>query len=469
MGCGRKAGDANPERADLLRSVEEWLAQEPVRLLRDYVRIDTSAGAGEQKGAALLQNFFECAGIESETVCPSPGRCNVLARLPGRRREGALLLLNHIDVAPARAEFWTEAPPFEGRIRQGYLYGRGTYDMKSIAIAQALAMRSLRRSGIVPQSDVLFLAEADEELGQQWGARWLLEHRPEWFRGVAAVLNEGGTNEMILREVRFWALETLQAGYGTIELEASTAAPLEAIAAKWKSLPGRVAQPHPHVVLGFDLLANHLSSPLTDPLRHLDRVLRTPEELRILPDRYGSFLEPRVFWSATYAGPGTAPGAGGFRRYAIVSVPPGTSPASHVAGIRAEAERNGVAVRHAFSGEAAAASPYATADGRPVPVVDLLQRVTEAHFPGVPFGPVPTFGGYTTSNLFRSRGIPAYGYTPIPMNIFDAARRHDVNERIYLRDYLKGVAVYEEILREFALCPDRDCHRGTAGADNIGQ
>jgi len=465
-GCAKKASDPNPERPDLLRSSEEWLREEPVRLLRDYVRIDTSEPAGEERGAAFLRELLGCAGIESEVVCPVPGRCNLMARLPGRSRSGTLLLLNHIDVAPARAEFWTEAPPFEGVIKAGFLYGRGTYDMKSIAIAQALAMSNLKNKGIVPQADILFLAEADEEVGQRWGARWLLENRPDWFRDVAWVLNEGGTSEMILRDVRFWAVETLQAGYGSIEVEGESADALEALAGRWKALPGRVARVHPHVVLGFDLLANHLSSPVTDPLRHLDRVLANPAELRILPDRYGSFLEPRIFWSASYADPATETKS--FRRYAVVSVPPESSPAPHIAAIRADAQASGLSVRHHFVGEPAAASPFEEAPGRLVPLVDLLKRVTEARHPGVPFGPVPTFGGYTTSNLFRSRGIPAYGYSPIPMNIFDASRRHDVNERVYLRDYMNGLALYQEILEEVALAPGTVCHPPAGPGDNIG-
>ena len=58
-------------------------------------------------------------------------------------------------------------------------------------------------------------------MGQLWGSRWLLEHRPEWFAGVGAVLNEGGDAEMILRTVRFWGIENVQAGYGLIEFEAA--------------------------------------------------------------------------------------------------------------------------------------------------------------------------------------------------------------------------------------------------------
>jgi acetylornithine deacetylase/succinyl-diaminopimelate desuccinylase-like protein len=442
-GCRRDFSSVIPEEADLKRPAEEWLAMEPVRLLRDYVRIETDVSHGERAGALFLKELLDCDGIETELVCPKPGRCNLLARLPGRRREGALLLLNHIDVAEAFPELWKEAKPFEGTIDKGFLWGRGVYDMKSVGLAQLLALRNLKRRGIVPETDILFLAEADEESGQQFGSTWLLEHRPEWFAGVRYVLNEGGTDEMILRTVRFFGIETLQAGYGILEFEAPTA---EAIFGLEKiSVPSSAGPvvPHPHVVEGFDMVANHLGHPLTDPLRHLDRVRRDPAELAILPDRYGSFLETRIRWSGGYAYP---PGStANFRGWVAVSTPPGVSPSLWLDAIARGAKEHGVRILHSFDTGPTTASPYPSA------FTDLIRRVVAAHFPGVPFGPVPTFGGATTSIHFRRKGIPAYGFEPVPMNITDAARRHGNDERVYLRDFLGGVELYRDLLEDFAV------------------
>lgn len=443
--CGRSPAEAKrSDLSDMKRSPEDWLREEAVRLLRDYIRIDTTPKKGERAGAELLRRFFECEGIEVEMVCPAPERCNVLARLPGRRPENALLLLNHIDVVDAFPQYWKEAAPFEGTIKLGFLYGRGAYDMKSLGLAQALAMRNLKRRGIVPETDILFLAEADEEVGQRWGARWLLEHRPEWFAGVRQVLNEGGTTEVIVRNVRFWGLETLQAGYALAEFEAASNPPLEQMAARWPKLDSTPVAPHPHVVEGFEMLANHLSSPLTDPLRHLDRVLRNPAELAILPDRYACFMEARINWSPLYQHP-DHPGLS--RRIAVISVPAGQDPAPFLRPILEDAKKQGLTVVISAQSEISVASPY------PTPFTELLRRVAQAHFPGVPFGPVPTFGGYTTSILLRERGIPAYGLCAIPMNITDAARRHGNDERIFLRDYLTGVDLLSDVLEEFAVHP----------------
>ena len=441
-GCERKKPQSQIE-ADLTRTPEKWLEWESVRLLRDYVRIDTSYEKGEEEGALFLKSFFDCAGIENEMVCPAPKRCNLLARLPGKRREGAILLLNHIDVAPADPAAWRDAPPFSGKIRAGYFYGRGSYDMKSLAIAQALAMRSLKEKGVVPETDVLFLAEADEEIGQKWGARWLLDNRPEWFRGVAQVLNEGGTIEVVLRDPRFWGVETLQAGYASAEFEAPTAPPLRGLIDAWQRLDAEVVEPHPHVRLGFDMLANHLSSPLTEPLRNLDRVRKNPAELAILPHRYASFLEPRIYWMPVIGVPPEAPRTYG--GLTLISTPPGIAPERWLEPLRKDAARRGVKETRVFSSGPSIASPY------PTPFTNLLKNVTEAHFPGVPFGPVPTFASYTTSVLFRQRGFNAYGFPAVPMNITDALRRHSHNERLYLRDYLDGVDLYRDVLEEFAL------------------
>ena len=434
--------------ADALRPAAEWLRLEPVRLLRDYIRLDTTDETGEQKGAEFLQRFFDCAGIETELVCPAPKRCNLLARLPGKSREGAILLLNHIDVAGFIPSYWKESSPFEGKIKLGYLYGRGAYDMKSLGLTEALAMRNLKEHGIVPPSDILFLGEASEEAKQEWGSRWLLEHRPEWFKGVSVVLNEGGTNEMILRTVRFWGIETVQAGYGMFEFEAASAEPLKELAKRWPKLRSTVVEPLPDVVEGFGMLANHLGHPLTDPLRHLRRVIQDPAELAILPDRYGAFLEARIFWSPQFPNPSGA--ASGFRAFAYISTPPGIAPDPYLALIEEDAQRSGIKVLESFSTGATTASPYRDASGQLMPFLRLIQRVTEARYPGVPFGPVPTFAGVTTSVLFRNRGIPAYGYSPTPFNITDSSRRHGNDERIYLRDYIDGLDLYKELLLEFA-------------------
>ena len=444
--CGRKHPRIrSPIELDQVRSAAEWLKDPNVRMLRDYVRIDTtSRGPGEREGALFLQRFFDCAGIETELVCPAPGRCNLLARLPGKRRDGALLLLNHIDVVGVFPQLWKEAAPFSGDIKLGYLYGRGAYDMKALGLTQAIAMRRLKELQITPETDILFLGEADEEDGQRWGSRWLLEHRPEWFQGVAAVVNEGGTNEAVVRELRFWGLETLQAGYGLLELETARPDSYRELAARFPRLTGDPVAPHPQVVESFGMLANHLPFPFTNWLRDLDGVRRDPKILARLADRYGAFLEPRIHWEGPYEYP---PGQKEkYRGYVIVSTPPGIAPEPYLDRIAASLGDSIRVIDRESSGPAVA-SPY------PTEFTELLKRVSLAFHPGIPFGPDPTVGGWTTCLYFRNRGIPAYGYSPILMNITDEVRRHSNDERVFLRDYVTGIEIMSQVVQEYAFFP----------------
>jgi acetylornithine deacetylase/succinyl-diaminopimelate desuccinylase-like protein len=125
-------------------------------------------------------------------------------------------------------------------------------------------------------------------------------------------------------------------------------------------------------------------------------------------------------------------------------VPPGVAPLPYLRPIIGAAERQDLKVVRVSDSGTTSASKYPSA------LTDLLQRVTEAHFPGVPFGPVPGFGGSTTSVYLRDAGMQVYGFSPFPMNITDSARRHWNDERIYLRDYLDGVSLFEDALLEYA-------------------
>src|SRR5690606_33597444 len=91
---------------------------------------------------------------------------------------------------PADPKYWT-TEPLSGEIRDGYVWGRGTLDMKGTGISQLAAFIALHRSGQPLNRDVILVATADEEAGGLFGAGWLLENRPEVFAGAGILINEG--------------------------------------------------------------------------------------------------------------------------------------------------------------------------------------------------------------------------------------------------------------------------------------
>ena len=262
------------------------------------------------------------------------------------------------------------------------------------------------------------------------------------------MINEGGTNEVILRELRFWGVETLQAGYGTLELEADAEAPLKELAAAFPASTARVVAP---ASAGRRKLRDAREPPAlsVDDLasRPGRRAARPREALEALPDRYGSF--PRA---ADPLGRSVSLSPEPDRVVSVLH----RRFAFRRASIRPRFSRRVEAGREDEIDSSRRAALERPVDGVPLsrpPFTELLKRVSLAFHPGVPFGPVPTYGGMTTSVLFRRAGIPAYGYSPILMNITDEVRRHGNDERVFLRDYVDGVEIMDQVLKEYAFFP----------------
>jgi succinyl-diaminopimelate desuccinylase len=124
--------------------------------------------------ATFVAEEFRAQGLQT-TVAGDLGdgweRPNVLAVLPGTSEEWGLILSAHTDVVPPYDLADWRFPPFEARIEDGTMYGRGTADCKGSLAAMMAAARALAGSGIPLARGVAVLAWA----GDEWhppGARW---------------------------------------------------------------------------------------------------------------------------------------------------------------------------------------------------------------------------------------------------------------------------------------------------------
>ncbi|MHB1612964.1 MAG: M20 family metallopeptidase [Actinomycetes bacterium] len=141
--------------------------QELVRLRTVH---DPAAGSGEASAAALVEATMHGFGWDPQVVEVAPGRPNVIATVPGGGGPGPMLAFEgHLDVVTeGDLELWSVGP-YDGEIRDGRLYGRGSADMKSGVAAMLYAVRALQLAGPFPGS-VRVLALADEE-GMMLGAK----------------------------------------------------------------------------------------------------------------------------------------------------------------------------------------------------------------------------------------------------------------------------------------------------------
>jgi acetylornithine deacetylase/succinyl-diaminopimelate desuccinylase-like protein len=185
----------------LLMSALVASAQQPAtmtdrarRYLVDLVRIDTTNPPGnETRAAEYLKQVAAANRIASELLGEKPSRMNFVARLTAKSRTGEtprpLLLMAHTDVVPADPSQWT-IPPFSATLRDGYIYGRGTQDDKSLLAAELAVLVELKLRNVELRRDVILLSEADEEAGST-GITWLVRNAFEKIQAEFA-LNEGG-------------------------------------------------------------------------------------------------------------------------------------------------------------------------------------------------------------------------------------------------------------------------------------
>ena len=106
-----------------------------------------------------------------------------------------VLYTSHLDVVPAdpaTLERWT-VPPFSGEIQDGFVWGRGTLDIKSQVIAILEAVNDLLNSGFTPRRGIFLAFGADEEVGGQRGAKAIAKLLQDRGVHLAALLDEGGS------------------------------------------------------------------------------------------------------------------------------------------------------------------------------------------------------------------------------------------------------------------------------------
>ena len=152
--------------------------QEVTQLLRELIRIDTTNPPGnETQAATYLAHYLANEGFKTEVIESAPGRGSVITRLKGTGEKPSLLLLSHLDVVAADPNEWT-VDPFAGTIKDGYVYGRGAIDMKSMTASEVLVMELLKKNNVKLKGDVVLAATADEEQGGEEGAGYLLQTLP---------------------------------------------------------------------------------------------------------------------------------------------------------------------------------------------------------------------------------------------------------------------------------------------------
>ncbi len=174
-------------------------------LLQRLVRLPTVNPPGENYGAitTLLTRELRSLGLVTRRYAIPAAqlrrhlppdqrifpRYNVLGKLAVAGARKTIHFNAHYDVVPVSGQ-WRHGSPFSGRVDGGWIYGRGTSDMKGSMASCLLALRALRATRTAPRMNVEVSFTADEETDSFLGTGWLVAHAP--IKPDYAIVMEGG-------------------------------------------------------------------------------------------------------------------------------------------------------------------------------------------------------------------------------------------------------------------------------------
>jgi acetylornithine deacetylase/succinyl-diaminopimelate desuccinylase-like protein len=193
-------------------------------IYKQLVELDTTETHGDTLLAArAMGDRLLAAGFPADDVHvleSAPKRGNIVARLRGSGKRKPLLLVAHLDVVEARREDWS-TDPFQLVERDGWFYGRGTNDDKSMAAAWVANMIRWKQEGYRPDRDLIMVLETDEEIGDehQLGIHWLIANHRELLDAEYA-LNEGGDVAAQGDKPRWNTIQTAEKLYAMYVFEA---------------------------------------------------------------------------------------------------------------------------------------------------------------------------------------------------------------------------------------------------------
>jgi acetylornithine deacetylase/succinyl-diaminopimelate desuccinylase-like protein len=184
--------------------------QKPVELLQKLIQFDTTNPPGnESECITFINDLLTTAGIETKILAKTPERLNLIARLPGQGNAAPLLLYGHVDVVTTEKQQW-QHPPFAGKQVDNYVWGRGALDMKGgIAMFMAAVLRA-KTENMKPAGDIVLTILSDEEMGGDFGAKFLVEEHPEEFADIHYAFGEFGGFTLTIGKRRFYPIQVAE-------------------------------------------------------------------------------------------------------------------------------------------------------------------------------------------------------------------------------------------------------------------
>ena len=427
-----------------------------VHLLQEYIRLDTSNPPGnEVKAAEFFHRLFEAQGISNTVFTYAPGRANLYAVLKGDGSLRPLVLLNHMDVVRAEPRNW-RVPPFSGEISDGDVYGRGALDMKDEGLLQAMVMLIAAREKLPLRRDLIFLATADEEVGDT-GSAWILENHPELVRQAEYLITEGGSNLIrpggrtvygigVAEKAPYWIRMTAtgRGGHGSIPIADS--APTRLVKAmdrvvSWET-PIHLL---PSVEEFFRQIAPLEKETRASEFRNIRTALQDPTFARALTrdENFNYLLRDTISLTVLKGGQQTNVIPDTAYCEWDVRLLPGEDPQAFAAELRSVIADDHIDLEPISRYRKPNSSPTGTTLYR------TIEQVVHKYNPQALVAPTLN-SGYTESQMYRPLGLDCYGFIPVEVTPEQEATEHAANERVPVQQIRQGVKILYEVVARAA-------------------
>ncbi|MDQ7795934.1 MAG: M20 family metallo-hydrolase [Spirochaetia bacterium] len=167
-----------------------------------------SGGIGEIEKAAALEKWLKAQGIQNiqhydapDERVPSKVRPNLVATIPGKRKNSPVWIMAHLDVVPEGERSLWDSDPWKVVVKDGKVYGRGVEDNQQGLVSSVFAALAFVKLGIMPERTIKLLFIADEEVGSKFGIQYLLEHHDLFSKDDIIIIPDGGSPDATEIEV----------------------------------------------------------------------------------------------------------------------------------------------------------------------------------------------------------------------------------------------------------------------------
>ncbi|RZT06260.1 carboxypeptidase PM20D1 [Duganella sp. CF402] len=360
-----------------------------------------------------------------------------------------------VPVAPGTEASWQQ-PPFDGVVKDGFVWGRGSWDDKGSLVAQMEAVETLLAQGYQPRATLYLGFGADEEVGGRRGAVEIA--RLLKSRGVQLdyILDEGmlvtqGIMNGIARPVAL--IGVAEKGYASVNLAVQTAPghssmppQKTAIGAISAALAALEKQQMPVELRGvardmFDSIAPEMQGMNRVVLSNLWLFAPVVKQQMAQAPGTNAVLRTTTALTVVHAGnkdnvlPGRADAVVNFR------IRPGDSVAGVMAHVRDAVNNDEVhAELDAGASEPSPVSPMESAQ------YALINRTIREVFNDAVVAPGIVIGA-TDARHYKDVSQHVYRFSPVRAGKDDLPRFHGTNERLGVDNYLEAIRFYVQLAR----------------------